>query len=370
MAACTPCLRRAWLLGRLSGHLDLVRAERQYVREVLALSDDDLLAALGGARQGEIAGQYEAFDPGPLHGTVRAAGQHAVCRHDDAYPPSLLELPDPPAVLFVTGGTDVERRWRNVTGDPDGHPAVALVGARRASADAQQMAQTLARDLAFAGVPVISGMALGVDAAAHRGALDGGGATVAVLGCGADVIYPRSERRLYERLLDDGMVLSELPPGSPARKWTFPARNRIIAGLATLTVVVEAAERSGSLITATLAEDLGREVGAVPGRPTVTGTRGSNTLLRQGCAVIRDAQDVLDQLFGAGARVVGRPTGDLAALAPGLRQILHEVRAGRDTVGELCQRPQDVPAVTERLGELEYLGYLRRTLHGRYVVVA
>lgn len=117
---------------------------------------------------------------------------------------------------------------------------------------------------------------------------------------------------------------------------TFPARNRIIAGLATLTVVVEAAERSGSLITATLAEgQVGREVGAVPGRPTVTGTRGSNTLLRQGCAVIRDAQDVLDQLFGAGARVAGRPTGDLAALAPGLRQILHEVRAGRDTVGEL-----------------------------------
>lgn len=219
IAACTPCLRRAWLLGRLSGHLDLVRAERRSsCARCWPCRTTICSRRWAGPARARSPGGPEAFDPGPLHGTVRAAGQHAVCRHDDAYPPSLLELPDPPAVLFVTGGTDVERRWRNVTGAPDGHPAVALVGARRASADAQQMAQTLARDLAFAGVPVMSGMALGVDAAAHRGALDGGGATVAVLGCGADVIYPRSERRLYERLLDDGMVLSELPPGSPARK--------------------------------------------------------------------------------------------------------------------------------------------------------
>lgn len=369
MTACDPCLRRAWLLGRLSGHLDAIRGRREYIREVLALSDADLLAALAGDQAGAIGRDHAAFDARPLRDAVAAAGQGAVCRHDDSYPPALRELPDQPAVLFVVGGDRAVGDLVALTQDPAGAPAVAIVGARRASSDAKRMAEQLGRDLSVAGIPVISGMALGVDAWAHRGALVGGGGTIAVLGSGADVVYPRTETGLYEELTSCGVVLSELPPGATARKWTFPARNRIIAALAAMTVVVEAAERSGSLITATLAEGLGREVGAVPGRPGVTGTRGTNLLLQQGCAVVLEAQDVLDQLFGVGARQAGRPVRDVAGLAPPLRGMLEAVRAGHDTVGELCQDPHAVAAVSAQLGELEFLGYVRRSPDGRYVVL-
>jgi DNA processing protein len=369
VSACDDCLRRSWLLGRLSGHLDKVRGERLYIREVLALSDADLVAALAGEHRRAIADEHAVFRTETLRAAVDGAGQRAICRHDPVYPGALNDLPDRPAVLFVAGGDRAVVDLALFTAEPFEDPAVAVVGARRASGDARRMAEALGRELSFAGVPVISGMALGVDAWAHRGALIGGGRTIAVLGCGADVVYPRTEAGLYRELVAEGVVLSELPPGTPVRRWTFPARNRIIAALATMTVVVEAAERSGSLITATLAESLGREVGAVPGRPMVTGTRGTNGLLRQGCAVIRDAQDVLDQLFGAGGRETVRTARDPADLDPDLRAVFTAVAAGRDTIAELCEDAGQVRDVTARLGELEFLGYLRRAADGRYVTL-
>jgi len=369
MSACDACLRRAWLVGRLSGHLDQVRGQRQHVREVLALSDADLLAALAGAQRQSIAQEHAAFRPRELRARVAAARQASVCAHDAEYPRGLRDLPDQPAALFVAGGDRAAAALARIAEDPFARPTVALVGARRASADARRMAESLGRELACAGVPVISGMALGVDAWAHRGALGAEGDTIAVLGSGADVVYPRTEAGLYDELVARGVVLSEMPPGATARRWTFPARNRIIAALATMTVVVEAAERSGSLITATLAEDLGRELGAVPGRPGVTGTRGTNGLLRQGCAVIRDAQDVLDQLFGAGAREAGRPGKDPARLTLELGAVFAAVAAGHDTIAALCEHPGQVRVVTGQLGELEYLGYVRRAADGRYVTI-
>jgi DNA processing protein len=174
--------------------------------------------------------------------------------------------------------------------------AVAIVGARRATTYGREVAQEIGRDLAAAGVVVVSGLAFGVDACAHRGALDAG-KTIAVLGCGPDIPYPASHRSLWRRIAEKGLVLSELPPGTGAWRWTFPARNRILAALAGAMVVVEAAERSGSLIAADRAARIGRPVGAVPGPITSRSSAGSNQLLAAGDAsVVRNAQDVLDLL--------------------------------------------------------------------------
>jgi DNA processing protein len=182
----------------------------------------------------------------------------SVTRGRRGYPPLLSELHDPPARLFLRGGL------------PDllARPAVAIVGARSCSSYGAQVAQELARDLATAGVVVVSGLARGIDGEAHRGALAGGGVTVAVLGCGIDRDYPRSHAELARRIAEDGLVVSEYPPGVEPAPWRFPARNRIIAGLAHATVVVEARERSGALITADFALELGRDVFAVPGEIT------------------------------------------------------------------------------------------------------
>jgi DNA processing protein len=240
---------------------------------------------------------------------------------------------------------------------------------RRASSYGRDVARALARDLAAAGVPVVSGMALGVDSDAHAGALDAGGLTVAVLASGADVPYPPSKRRLYEEIRRRGLVVSEMPPGFRARKWCFPARNRIIAGLGDLTIVVEAAERSGSLITADLAAKIGREVAAVPGPVTSPGAAGTNALLRDGATLVRNAQDVLDALFGVGnAPPPRRRTAD--GLDPPLRLLLDAVAHGRDTVAALAgASPDQAEAALVGLTELELRGLVRREPGGRYAVI-
>jgi DNA processing protein len=208
-----------------------------------------------------------------------------VARREPGYPPLLSELHDPPATLFVRGDADAL---------PEA--AVAVVGARSCSAYGAQVARTLARELASAGLVVVSGLARGVDGEAHRGALDGGGRTVAVLGCGIDRDYPRSHAELARRIVASGAVVSEYPPGVEPAPWRFPARNRIIAGLSLATVVVEARERSGALITADFALELGRDVFAVPGEITSGLSAGTNDLLRQGAAPLTSVRDVLESL--------------------------------------------------------------------------
>ena len=198
------------------------------------------------------------------------------------YPPRLAELHDPPPRLFLRGaGRELLDR-----------SAVAIVGARSCSAYGAHVARSLARELAAAGVVVVSGLARGVDAEAHRGALDAAGPTIAVLGCGVDVDYPRGHADLAARVAETGLVVSEYPPGTEPAPWRFPARNRIIAGLAAATVVVEARERSGALITADFALELGREVFAVPGEITAGLSAGTNRLIRQGAAPLLAADDV------------------------------------------------------------------------------
>jgi DNA processing protein len=208
-----------------------------------------------------------------------------LARREPGYPPLLAELHDPPERLFVRG--EVEALLE---------PGVAVVGARACSGYGAQVARSLARELASAGLVVMSGLARGVDGEAHRGALEGGGRTIAVLGCGIDRDYPRSHAELARRVGMSGAVVSEYPPGVEPAPWRFPARNRIIAALARATVVVEARERSGALITADFALELGRDVFAVPGEITSGLSAGTNDLLRQGAAPLTSVRDVLDAL--------------------------------------------------------------------------
>jgi DNA processing protein len=364
MTACDGCLRRTALIGLLAGHVDRARRDHRHIRELLALPDAALLAALAGDRRCALQRSYEQIAPRAARSRLAAARLHAICRHDAGYPPRLLQSTDAPAVLHVAGNPALLAALA-----AGGAPAVAVVGARRAGQDALEIARGLARGLAAAGVTVISGMALGIDSAAHAGALEVGGPTLGVLASGADVAYPPSKRGLYRALVRDQAVVSEMPPGSSPHRWCFPARNRTIAGLASLTIVVEAAERSGSLITAELAQELGRAVGAVPGPVLAPRTAGSNALLRDGALVIRHAQDALDEALGIGV-ATALPRRDPGRLETPLRALLARVADGGDTVSALAATPAEAQQALAGLAELELQGFVRRAAGGRYVALA
>jgi DNA processing protein len=222
------------------------------------------------------------------------SGARVLFLTDPGYPALLREILDPPAVLFARGAPY-----------PDG-PAIAVVGARRASRAGLDAARALGAQLAEAGVTVVSGFARGVDAAAHRAALGAGGKTIAVLGCGVDVCYPPEQKDLLEALLASGSALSEFPMGTAPEPWNFPVRNRILAGLARIVCVVEAAEKSGSLITARYATGYGRDVAAVPGSILSPGAAGSNALLKDGAIFVRNADDLLAELPEEERRLLSR----------------------------------------------------------------
>jgi DNA processing protein len=365
MSACDACLRRSWLIARLAGHIDVAWSARRGNASLLALADAELIAALGGAQRDVLADAYERFAPATLHRRCVVSRVAALCRCDPRYPPAVTDLSDAPAVLYVYG--DLARFEQALAVD-----RVAIVGARRATEYGLQQARGLGRGLAAAGLTVVSGMALGVDAAAHVGALDADGVTVAVLACGPDVAYPASKRRLHARIAATGAVIAELPPGTPPRRWCFPARNRIIAALAQATVVVEAGERSGSLITAGQAADLGREVAAVPGLVTAPLAAGTNALIADGAQLVRGPHDVLELLFGATALQLlpARPDDRTAGLEPDLRALLERVGSGCDTVAALAGPGGAVDAVLAGLAQLELRGLVRRGAGGRYTVTA
>jgi DNA processing protein len=367
--ACDRCLRRTWLVARLAGAIEIARHEKRVLRELLAMRDDKLIAALGGSAAADITAELASTDPAGLRAAADAAGLAAVCRHDRLYPLFAPYLRDKPAVLFVAAaGDDPLGRLVGLVGDRTGSgaPTVSIVGSRRASPEGLEIARALARTVTAAGVTVVSGMALGIDSAAHAGALDAGGATVAVLAGGADVPYPSSKRSLYRRIVERGCVVSEMPPGFTPFRWCFPARNRTIAALGHMTVVVEAAERSGSLITAEVAADLGRDVGAVPGPITSWRASGTNALLHDGAILIRNADDVLDAVVGPD-RVLDLDPG--AGLPPRLASLMRAVSGGRDTLAALAGTPDQAQSTLAALTELELEGRLRRAAGGRYIVV-
>ncbi|MGI9557842.1 MAG: DNA-processing protein DprA [Solirubrobacterales bacterium] len=358
--ACRPCLRRAGLLEALSPLIEVVamRQAGSSAPELLAMSDDQLVRKLAPrGSPGMRRALARAAGPSVLEARQRNSGVWSVCRHRDEYPEPLRDLgAEAPAALFGRG-------HRDALADLAERRAVAIVGARRASGYGRTVGRDLARQLSVAGVRVISGLANGVDAAAHDGALAGSAQTIAVLGSGADRVYPRQQSGLYERVLASGAALSELPPGAPPRRWTFPARNRIIAALSAMTVVVAAADRSGSLITAEMAADLGREVGAVPGPVNAPSHAGANRLLVDGARVIRGGQDALDALFGPGERAVAEVGPD-----PGIggRAVLAEIERGAtpDAVAATLALP---PAeVSAGLARLELDGYVVGDAGGRY----
>ena len=291
---------------------------------------------------------------------ARAASIAVVPWSAPAYPAALSTIADPPPVLWTRGQVDALSA-----------PAVAIVGSRAASPYGLAVAEQLAGDLAACGLVIVSGLARGVDSAAHRGALAAGGITVAVLGSGVDVIYPAEHASLSNAIEATGALVSELEPGTGPRPRFFPLRNRIISGLSRAVVVIEASEKSGSLITARCALDQGRDVLAVPGNILSGRNRGAHALLRDGARIVESADDVLEELglartFGpADGKAVPPPAnpasaGDpvLACLVPGEASDLDEIseRSGLNT-----------PRLLPRLFELELRGLVRRVGGGRFV---
>ena len=279
---------------------------------------------------------------------------------DPRFPTSLLAIPDCPTELWYCGRLDSFEA-----------PAVAIVGSRAASAVALEMATRLAKDLARLGVVVVSGLARGVDSAAHRGAL-AEGRTIAVLGSACDVIYPAEHAPLAAEIAERGLVVSEYPPGTPPHQGRFPMRNRIISGLSRAVVVIEAHAQSGSLITARLALQQGRDVMAVPGNPLTGRNRGGHALIRDGAKIVEDADDILEELgltlssTGAGDELVtscsARSSGDA---------LLASMTAGEayDLDGLSGRSGLDSPKLLPRLLDLELRGLVRRVGAGRFMRV-
>ena len=272
--------------------------------QIFKATEDEITAAGVGRK---VAGAIAGFnDFAPLEKELcelPRLGARLVRWTDDEYPPNLKQIADPPPYLIARGVLE-----------PNDSSCVAVVGARAASEAGLRMAQRLGFELAAHGFVVVSGLARGIDAAAHRGALEAGGRTIAVLGCGIDVAYPPEHRGLADTIVEQrGAILSELPLGTAPLPENFPSRNRILSGLSLGVVIVEAAEKSGSLITARMALEQDRQVFAVPGSPLSGKTRGSNRLLREGAVLVECVEDVIEDLAPQMAGKASVPTEHVAA---------------------------------------------------------
>jgi len=257
---------------------------------------------------------------------MRRPGHHLVTLADEGYPKALLEIPDPPAVLYGIGRPELLQR-----------PSVAIVGSRNASAQGERNAESFAQSLSDAGLVIVSGLAVGIDAAAHRGGLAGAASTIAVLGTGVDVIYPRRNAQLAGLIAERGLLLSEFPLGTGALAHNFPRRNRLISGLAKGCLVVEAALASGSLITARTAADQGRDVFAIPGSIHSPLSKGCHALIKSGAKLVDSADDVLGELSGFRPSGYASTTLAQSTSAPNGGLLSH---MGHDPVDvdSLCQR--------------------------------
>ena len=293
-------------------------------------------------RSARFARFVRGFDEVQYLVSIEARGIRWLGRSARAFPRGLASIFDPPVGLFLRGDEDAELFER---------PAVAIVGARSCSPYGASVARMLGRELAAAGLVVVSGLARGVDGDAHRGALEARGSTIAVLGCGVDRVYPAAHAELARRVSERGLIVSEYAPGVEPAPWRFPARNRIIAGLATVTVVVEARERSGALITADLALEEGREVFAVPGEITSALSAGTNALLRTGATVLTAAADVLE-VYG-----ISPAEPDAVELSAAAERVLARLRDAPAAADELSRELEESAAdVASALAELELAG--------------
>jgi DNA processing protein len=354
--ACPSCLRRSWLLSALSVSLDYQFGNVQRLTELLALSDEHLLGALGGRRRAQLVAAHARFD----HRNLRnAEGALSVCCHRACYPHALGDAGSP-AMLNVDGGV---ARLRDLTAAP----TVAILGSSRASDYGVEMAKSLARGLTASGVTVTSGLSDGIEVAAHAGALESGGATVAVVPGGLDVGCPAKRRSVYERIRHRGCGVAELPQGSEPRRWGRVAGQRILVRLARLVIVVEARDDASELAGARIARALGRTLAAVPGRVTSPASSGTHALLMSGAHLVRGPADALELLCSPEAPVTAPLTCAPAELEPRLRTILEHVGEGRDTPEKLTRKGGDCGEILLALSELELMGLLARGDGGRYL---
>ena len=336
----------------------------------------DLLRSLGGPeailaaspaqrRRTAPAAVAAALEAGPEPARLAASlgwlaqpGSDLVAWDDADYPAALLQIADPPPVLFCLGRRELL-----------GRPAFAIAGSRNATPQGIADAEAFAAALSAAGLTIVSGLAAGIDAAAHRGALQGPGGTIAVTGTGLDRVYPASHRQLAHTLAQQGLLLSEFTPGTPPLKHNFPRRNRIVSGLARGVLIVEATLSSGSLITARLAAEQGREVFALPGSIHSPFSKGCHKLLREGAKLVETAADILDELRlpgSPGARAdtatAAAPPGDAPARA--LLEALGHAPADVDT---LCTRTDlDAATIAALLSRLELDGFVAAVPGGRW----
>jgi DNA processing protein len=325
-----------------------------------AIALEDVIAACGADAHAESIARQARDEAASLLARARAAGVTTIELDDEAYPPLLRAIVDPPPVLWLRGARDALNR-----------PAVAIVGSRAATPYALEVAARLAAELARRDVVVVSGLARGVDGSAHRGCVQAGGRTIAVLGCGPDIVYPREHEGLAASICRDGALVSELGPGAPPLPEHFPLRNRLISGISLGVVVVEASEKSGSLITARCALEQGRDVMAVPGSVLGGRNRGSHALLKDGAKVVETADDILEELgWPALSQPGGRVEGPakissnplirdelLARLTPGDAYDLDELSATVE---------MDASKLLPRLTEWELRGWLVKEAGGRY----
>lgn len=295
---------------------------------------------------------------------LRIADHDLISILDARYPEGLRQLPDPPIALFLKGHTELLNE-----------PQVSIVGSRSPTPVGKTVAECLGRDLALAGITITSGMALGIDSVAHTGALDARGGSIAVLGNGLDIIYPARNRGLFERLVENGLLVSEYPLGVKPDRYTFPQRNRIVSGLAHGIVIVEAAERSGTLITARLGLEQNKEVMVVPGSALSAQYRGSHQLINQGASLVSEASDVLQCLsqelstYRLNNEFDGRVDGDTHALNEPVEHFLLAFISSESTsVDNIISSSQLTSAeVSSMLLELELVGAVAIANDGGYV---
>jgi DNA processing protein len=319
---------------------NIFSASRGQLESLLVGKNEAIETLLDGPQSQNLQREFDWLDQ-PDH--------HLLVWSDHDYPPLLREIPDPPLMLFVIGRREVLS-----------HPQIAIVGSRNPSPVGRENALAFARSLAGAGLTITSGLALGVDGAAHRGALAAGGLTIAVTGTGLDRVYPARHRDLAHEIVKTGALISEFAPGTPPLPENFPIRNRLISGLSLGTLVVEAALQSGSLITARLAIEQGREVFAIPGSIHAPQSRGCHSLIRQGAKLVETAQDVLEELgpLAAAARCIApENAAQSPAIDPGMTALLKQIGHDPVSIDTLIERSGlTADAVSSML--------LRMELHG------
>lgn len=360
-SSCSACARRSELLVRLGVSLDFRARDPRRLWETLALSDEQLIAALGGRKREELRrwrASKVAHSPAMPTGGIQRA-----CRHCDQYPIRLRTDPLAPSELHVVGGA---ARLRELL---DG-PVVAIVGARRCTDYGMEVARCLGRDLAGAGVRVIGALCDGISYGAQLGALEAGGAAVAVMAGGLDKCSPRSCTALYRRAAATGCVVSELPCGARARVWSEAASWRIVVLLAQLVIVVEAERGSRELAGARLAGGRGRTVAAVPGRVTSPPSWGTNGLLKEGAPLVRHARDALDLLYRPTPTVTPTVPSPASSLEPRLSALLRRIGEGKDTISALSAEHERPDVLLREMAELELRGLIRRGDGGRYLPCA